>query len=72
MVTFDSRLQNQNFVQIGVVHGGIQECSNDAFPAILVRLDHPEILDFVQDAIYGSKDLKKNRSTLIIFYKERL
>ena len=65
MVTFDSSLKNQHYVQIGVIHGGIQECSNDVFPAIIVRLDNPDILDFVQNAIYDSNNFKKSRSKFI-------
>ena len=52
IINFDSSSKAEHFVQSGVVHGGILECSNNVYPAIFVRLDHPDILDFVQNAIY--------------------
>ena len=61
-IAFDSSLGNQQFVQIGIIHGGVRECYNDDFPAIIVRMDHPDILNFVQGVIYKQDNKSKHRS----------
>ena len=38
-------------MQVGVLHGGFEECGNDLFPNIYARLEDPEILHFVQSKI---------------------
>ena len=68
IINFDSNVDAKYFIQIGVIHGGILECSNDVYPAIFVRLDHPDILDFVKNAIYPTSTSKTygSKSTVMI------
>ena len=42
-----------SYMQIGVVHGSISNCDGSRFPSIFVRLDHPDVLEFIQTTIYG-------------------
>ena len=35
------------YTQLGLVVGGIGECADVRFPGIYVRVDHPEIFDFI-------------------------
>jgi hypothetical protein len=44
-----------------MVSGGLGECGDSRFPGIYVRLDHPEVLDFILDAIgQGSQPSEGN------------
>ena len=36
------------FRQIGIVHGSAASCDGSRFPGIFVRLDDPEVLNFIQ------------------------
>jgi secreted trypsin-like serine protease len=38
----------QAYTQLGLVAGGVGECGDARFPGIYVRLDHPEIAEFLQ------------------------
>ena len=49
VITKDVR--NQKFIQIGVTHGSLIECSAREFPGIFVRLDHPKIWKFLNNII---------------------
>ena len=44
--------------QVGVLHGGLEACSNANFPAIYVRLDNPSIHQWLMSQIFG--DQKSN------------
>ena len=41
--------------QVGLVHGGTQECVNNNFPAIFVRLTNFDILNFIYINVFGSE-----------------
>ena len=45
------------YVQVGVVSGGISldDCGNDDMPGVYTRLDHPEIIEFIENQIGGMK-----------------
>ena len=53
LIQYDSNINNQQFVQIGVVHGGMKDCYNDEFPAIFNRLTNPKILEFVYEIAFN-------------------
>merc|ERR1712193_409208 len=37
--------------QIGVLHGGLEQCNNKRYPAIYVRLDNPSIYQWLRSQI---------------------
>jgi len=43
------------FTQVGVVAGGINsdQCGNFDLPTVYTRLDHPEILGFIEQHVYN-------------------
>ena len=41
-------------VQVGILHGGAEECSNKRFPAIFNRLSNPSIFKFVFREIFST------------------
>jgi hypothetical protein len=46
------------FRQIGVVHGSAASCDGSRFPGIFVRLDDPEVLNFIQRTVFGTSSCK--------------
>jgi secreted trypsin-like serine protease len=40
--------RSDHYFQIGVVSGGVTNCGNTDVPDIYVRLDHPEIANFIK------------------------
>ena len=40
--------------QIAVVHGNIRDCDGSRFPSILVRLDNPEVLNWIRKVTAGT------------------
>jgi hypothetical protein len=44
--------------------GAVQECGDDEFPGIYVRLDHPSVLDFI-NSIIGPQIGRKKYNSLI-------
>ena len=44
--------------QIGVVHGSAASCDGSRFPGIFVRLDDPEVLNFIQREVFGTSSCK--------------
>ena len=46
------------FRQIGVVHGSAASCDGSRFPGIFVRLDDPEVLNFIQREVFGTSSCK--------------
>ena len=43
--------QHEQFVQLGVVHGGVGECGNTDFPNIFARLEDPKVLKFIKETM---------------------
>ena len=41
--------------QVAVLHGGLEACSNANFPAIYVRLDNPNIHQWLMSHISGTQ-----------------
>ena len=39
--------------QIGIIHGASAKCSNE-FPGIFIRMDNPEILNFIKEELGSS------------------
>lgn len=39
------------FVQVGTVQGGIGKCGDASFPAIYVRLEDKEVLEFIKSSL---------------------
>ena len=52
---------NDKFVQIGVIHGSLVECSND-LPGIFVRTDNPTNLNYINKEL-GILPSDKNPGT---------
>ena len=46
------------FRQIGIVHGSAASCDGSRFPGIFVRLDDPEVLNFIQREVFGTSSCK--------------
>ena len=38
------------YYQVGIIHGSLAKCTNK-FPGIFVRLNHPKIIDFIQNEL---------------------
>ena len=41
--------------EIAIVQGAMNNCGDQDFPSIFVRLDDPEILDFIKSVVDGIK-----------------
>ncbi len=39
------------WIQIATVHGGIRDCGDIDFPGLYIRLDDPDVFNFVQSII---------------------
>ena len=57
IVKFETSGENVHYVQIGIVQGGIGRCGSRRYPGIYVRLDDPEILDFVPYLLQQSNSI---------------
>jgi len=63
-------------IQVAIVHGGVGACGDSRYPDIYVRLDDPEIFNFIRSQI--SEEIDKDNEKLptpskVIFYvKSRL
>lgn len=59
-----NRAGEDKYIQIGIVQGGIGLCGYPQYPAIYVRLEDKEVLDFVNDGVkaleYDFKIAKPN------------
>jgi hypothetical protein len=42
--------------QIAVVQGGIRTCGDTDYPGIFVRLDDPEVLNFIKSVLNNNKN----------------
>ena len=45
---------NNRFLQVGTVHGSVDDCDNTKFPTVFVNLLDYEVLDFVRRTLFGS------------------
>ena len=45
--------ENDRHVQIGVVYGSLEECTDRNFPSLFARLDDYKILSFVRSTAFG-------------------
>ena len=43
--------QDQQWSQIAIVQGAVRDCGDIDFPGIYIRLDDPEILNFIKSSI---------------------
>ena len=50
--------------QVGLVHGGTQECVNNNFPAVFVRITNYDILNFIYIHVFGSEIPNPGKSYL--------
>ena len=58
--------KSNQYEQVGIVAGGINpNCEKSNFPGVYTRLDHPEILEFIQQIL-----VQPGRSIVIIFLKQ--
>ena len=48
-------LESEQWTQIATVQGNVGECGDPDFPAINVRLDHPEVLSFINAIIENAE-----------------
>ena len=48
-------LESERWTQIGTVQGNAGECGDPDFPAINVRLDHPDVLSFINSIIENAE-----------------
>ena len=39
------------YTQIGVLHGGVTQCSSKILPSIYTRLDEPGVLEFIKNEL---------------------
>ena len=54
--------------EIAIVQGAMNNCGDQDFPSIFVRLDDPEILDFIKSVVDGIKT--KGKANLKLVKKE--
>ena len=40
---------NCSWTQIGIVQGGIRDCGDPDYPGLYIRVDDPEVLNFIFD-----------------------
>ena len=48
-------LESERWTQIATVQGNIGECGDPDFPAVNVRLDHPEVFSFINSIIESAE-----------------
>ena len=48
-------LESEQWTQIATVQGNVGECGDPDFPAINVRLNHPEVLSFITSVVKNSE-----------------
>ena len=54
-------VSNFRFYQVAIVHGSAaSNCGDPSMPSVYVRLDDPEILDFVQSAISKEENIQQD------------
>ena len=51
-MVYQTRPRPGHYLQVGLVAGGVSNCGNTDIPDYYVRLDHPEIADFVDSHKY--------------------
>ena len=42
------------WIQIATVHGGIRDCGDVDFPGLYIRLDDPNVFNFINSVIYSN------------------
>lgn len=40
---------NIRYIQVGIVQGGVWDCGDSRYPGIYIRLDDPDILEFIHN-----------------------
>ena len=53
------------YIQVGIVSGGVSHCGNTDIPDVYVRLDHPEISRFIETP----SDYKFEESIVVSYVK---
>ena len=54
--------------QVGVLHGGLEACSNANFPAIYVRLDNPSVHQWLMSQISGTQTSSEYTSLILTYH----
>ena len=61
------------YTQIGLVSGAIGECGDGRFPTVYVRINHPEIMEFIHSVTSLFPDagkvlyLSQNKANIFVF-----
>ena len=55
MIFYDWK--REAFSQLGVLHGGVTQCSSNVLPSIYTRLDDPSILQFINNELNKTSKL---------------
>ena len=50
--------KREAFSQLGVLHGGVTQCSSNVLPSIYTRLDDPNILQFIENELNRTSKFK--------------
>ena len=66
--------------QVGTIHGSIANCDGSRFPTIFVRMDNPDVLEWITDKTAGKFflciqqffDLRKSFGTTKTFLKSKI
>ena len=48
-------LYDESWTQVATVQGNVGECGDSDYPAINVRLDHPDVLSFITSIIKNAE-----------------
>ena len=58
--------ENDRHVQIGVVYGSLEECTDRNFPSLFARLDDYKILSFVRSTAFGENIAPLAKGTCLL------
>ena len=45
--------ENNRQVQVGVVYGSLEECSDRRYPSLYARLENYDVLSFIRNITFG-------------------
>jgi len=62
------------WIQIATVHGGIRDCGDVDFPGLYIRLDDPNVFNFINSVIYSNLTgkIQMDKKNFIYEYYSRL
>jgi hypothetical protein len=61
-------VKKYSWTQIGIVQGGIRDCGDPDYPGLYIRLDDPEVLNFIFEKTGRETETQKGLTDCLTFF----